>query len=351
VVFTPLNEIEQDLSLNRTSWKWFSLYAQPKQNKVSVIFKDAADAIQTITDGEQSVMSWVGNLVSLDYAKMYKLNATAPFVEKLVGEPTNPADVDITLEKGWNWIGYPCQSSNTLDAAFASVAEEGDMVKNQTSFAIYTEGAWVGTLASMQPGDGYMYNYSLDKKTFNFPTPAISGRRNAARRANAQSPALNASFKDNMTMIAVVMNGDELVEDAEISVYAGAELRGLSTAAISNGKHFLTIGGENTEVLTYVVKTAEGEYQLQQADIFQKDAMKGSMAQPYVLQLAETTAIDMAHAGMAVKSTILIDGSGSTIGSSQKLYTKDDLKKFPAGVYFQQVTFQNGQTFVQKMTR
>ena len=351
VMFTPLNEIEQDLSLNRTSWKWFSLYAQPKQNKVSVIFKDAADAIQTITDGEQSVMSWVGNLVSLDYAKMYKLNATAPFVEKLVGEPTNPADVDITLEKGWNWIGYPCQSSNTLDAAFASVAEEGDMVKNQTSFAIYTEGAWVGTLASMQPGDGYMYNYSLDKKTFNFPTPAISGRRNAARRANAQSPALNASFKDNMTMIAVVMNGDELVEDAEISVYAGAELRGLSTAAISNGKHFLTIGGENTEVLTYVVKTAEGEYQLQQADIFQKDAMKGSMAQPYVLQLAETTAIDMAHAGMAVKSTILIDGSGRTIGSSQKLYTKDDLKKFPAGVYFQQVTFQNGQTFVQKMTR
>jgi hypothetical protein len=75
------------------------------------------------------------------------------------------------------------------------------------------------------------------------------------------------------------------------------------------------------------------------------------MAQPYVLQLAETTAIDMAHNGMTVKSTILIDGSGRTIGSSQKLYTKDDLKKFPAGVYFQQVTFQNGQTFVQKMTR
>lgn len=350
VVFTPQNEIEQDLSLNRTSWKWFSLYAQPKENKVSIIFKDAADAIQTITDGVESVMSWVGNLESLDYAKMYKLNATAPFVEKLVGKPTNPADVDITLNKGWNWIGYPCQSSNTLNAAFASVAEEGDMVKNQSSFAIYTEGEWVGSLTSMQPGDGYMYNYSLDKKTFNFPTPAISGRKNAARRANALSD-LNASFKDNMTMIAVVMDGDELVENAEVSVYAGTELRGQSTAAISNGKHFITIGGENADVLTYVVKTAEGEYQLQQADIFQKDAMKGSMAQPYVLQLAETTAIDMAHAGMAVKSAMLIDGSGRMVGTSQKLYTKDDLKQFPAGVYFQQVTFQNGQTFVQKMTR
>ena len=152
-------------------------------------------------------------------------------------------------------------------------------------------------------------------------------------------------------MIAVVMDGDELVENAEVSVYAGTELRGQSTAAISNGKHFITIGGENADVLTYVVKTAEGEYQLQQADIFQKDAMEGSMAQPYVLQLAETTAIDMAHAGMAVKSAMLIDGSGRMVGTSQKLYTKDDLKQFPAGVYFQQVTFQNGQTFVQKMTR
>ena len=347
VVFVPLNEIEQDLSLERAGWKWFSLYAQPKDNKPSVVFKDVKDAIQTLTDGTNTLIKWNGGLTTFSYDKMYKLNATSAFVETMVGEPTVAANIDITLNSGWNWIGYPCQAANSLNAAFASAEpQDGDIVKNQTAFAIYTEGEWVGSLTSVQPGDGYMYNNTAAKKTFHFPKPAVSGKRAASF---TQTLPLNA--KENMTMIAVVMNGDEVIENAEVSVFAGTELCGLSTEAVMDGKHFITIGGEGGEMLTYVVKTAEGEYQLQQADIFQKDVMKGSMAQPYVLQLAETNAIDMALAGMNIKSIQLIDGSGRTIGTSQKLYTKDDLKQLPAGVYFQQVTFKNGQVRVQKMTR
>ena len=41
------------------------------------------------------------------------------------------------------------------------------------------------------------------------------------------------------------MNGDEIVENAEVSVFAGAELCGLTTKAVKDGKHFLTIGGED----------------------------------------------------------------------------------------------------------
>ena len=348
VVFVPLNEIEQDLSLDRAGWKWFSLYAQPKDNKPSVVFKVVKDAIHTLTDGTNTLIKWNGGLTSFAYNKMYKLNATSAFVETMVGEPTVAADVDITLNSGWNWIGYPCQAANSLNAAFASAEpQDGDIVKNQTAFAIYTEGEWVGSLTSVQPGDGYMYSNTAAKKTFNFPKPVVSGKRSANITSNLS--LLTSNFKDNMTMIAVVMNGDEIVENAEVSVFAGAELCGLSTATV-NGKHFLTIGGEGAEQLTYVVKTAEGEYLLQQSDIFQKDVMKGSMAQPYVLQLAETTAIDMAQMSN-IKSIQLIDASGRTIGTSEKLYTKDDLKRLPAGVYFQQVTLKNGQTRVQKMTR
>jgi hypothetical protein len=59
----------------------------------------------------------------------------------------------------------------------------------------------------------------------------------------------------------------------------------------------------------------------------------------------------MAQLSPAIKSIQLIDGSGRTIATSEKLYTKDDLKHLPAGVYFQLVTLKNGQTRVQKMTR
>jgi hypothetical protein len=203
----------------------------------------------------------------------------------------------------------------------------------------------------MQPGDGYMYSNNGEQKKFFFPKPALSGRKNAQRALNNQINLSNLNFKDNMTMVAVVMRGDEVIEDAEVSVYAGTDLRGYSAGALRNDRHFITIGGEDAEMLTYVVRTAEGEYQLQQADIFQADAMKGSMAQPYVLQLSESTGIDMALKGIAIKSVQLIDNGGRVISNGQKLYTENDLKRLPAGVYYQQVTFANGQTRVQKLMK
>ena len=354
VVFTPLNEIEQDLSLDRSEWKWFSFYAQPKTNDMSVIFKDAKGVILCVTDGNSSVVNWQGVLDPISFDKMYKLKATEPYEEYLVGEPAEASNVEIKLNKGWTWIGYPCQASNSLDAAFASAEpQEGDMVKNQSGFSIYTGGGWYGLLNAMQPGDGYMYNNTASaEKTFKFPKPAISGRRNAPARVNKAETTRETTMRDNMTMIAVVMNGEEMIENAEVSVYAGTELRGMSEAPVKDGRHFITIGGEDAEMLTFVVKTAEQEYMLQQTDLFMADAMRGTMAEPYVLQLAQTTGIDLAGNGVDIKHVQLIDGSGRVVNSStQKLFTKDDLKRMPAGVYYQQVTYANGQTRVQKLMR
>ena len=350
VIFSPKNEIEQDLSMDKAGWKWFSLYAEPADATPSVIFADAKDAITTLTNGLNTVINWKGNMALNNFATMYKLKAVKAYEENFIGTPADPDSIKIQLKKnGWSWIGYPVQASNSVSAAFAEAEPvEGDIVKSQSAFAVYTDGEWMGNLTAMVPGEGYLYkSEATADKTFHFPKPAVSGKRSAS---NLQAPGLTLHAMDNMTMIAVVMDGDELVENAEVSVYAGTDLRGLSTATIS-GKHFITIGGEGAEMLTYVVKTADGEYMLQQNDVFQKDVMKGSMAQPYVLQLAETTAIDMAQLSSDIKSIQLIDGSGRTIATSEKLYTKDDLKHLPAGVYFQLVTLKNGQTRVQKMTR
>ncbi len=75
------------------------------------------------------------------------------------------------------------------------------------------------------------------------------------------------------------------------------------------------------DMLTFVVKCAEGEFFLTQTEQFKANANKGTVAAPYVLQLDESTSIANALKGM------------------------------PAGVYFQQVFFDNGQSRVMKMTR
>ena len=296
VVFTPLNEIEQDLSHDRASWKWFSLYAQPKVNSVSGVFKDAQDAITVITSGEQSVMYWLGDLTSFTYDRMYKLQAIEAYDETLVGEPTDPTQIPITLKaNGWTWIGYPAQATNSLDAAFAGAEPlDGDMIKNQSSFALYTEGEWLGTLRTMTPGDGYMYNSgATSDKVFTFPKPAANGRINAPMIADENS--LIQTHPDNMTMIAVVMDGMDVVEDAQISVYAGGELRGYSAKDIRDGIHFLTIGGEagQEETLTFLVGLSDGRIvSVPLWFTFVADGHYGSMDEAVILQIGGTQGLD-----------------------------------------------------------
>jgi hypothetical protein len=227
----------------------------------------------------------------------------------------------------------------------------------------------MGTLTAMQPGEGYMYNSNAaDTKTFKFPKPTVSGA-SLSRAARAASLPGVARYKDNMTMIAVVMNGDEVVENAQVSVYANGELRAFSGEAIRVNQceseanntdrvnpcqsvaHFLTIGGEDADMLTFVVETEDGEFMLSQTDVFAANALRGTLAKPVVLQLAEATGIDMAVNGVDIKSIQLFDASGRLVANGSKLYTKADLKQLPAGVYYQQVTYQNGQSRVQKLMR
>ncbi len=313
VVFTPLNEIEQDLSHDRASWKWFSLYAEPKENTISAVFKDALDAIGVVTNGEQSVMDWYGTLTSFSYDEMYKLEAKEPYEQRFVGSPTDPTEIDITLKaNGWTWIGYPAQATNSLDAAFAGAEPlDGDMVKNQSKFALYTEGEWLGTLTTLQPGDGYMYssNASADK-VFRFPKPVVVGR-NIAPRKVAGEETETMLFKDNMTMLAVVMSGATVVEDAQVSVFANGERRGSSTQALRDGIHFLTVGGEagDKEPLTFIITLENGHTAAIPSDLFfEADAHYGSMLQPVIIRLDSPTALDNTGAETTQPQKVLYRG-------------------------------------------
>ena len=152
-----------------------------------------------------------------------------------------------------------------------------------------------------------------------------------------------------------------------MSVYCVTELRGLSTGAVRDGRHFLTIGGNAgvADVLTFVITTAAGDFAAtvsaptvaggstaSSTETFQADALRGSMSQPVVLQLGEPTGI--ATMGMGIKSIQLYDGTGRllrTATSPARLYSRDDLRQLPGGVYYQQVTYDNGMTRVQKLTR
>ena len=68
-------------------------------------------------------------------------------------------DIPITLNYRWNWIGYTHNEPLPLEEALSGFTPmEGDVIKSQGSFSTYQDGHWVGTLTTLIPGVGYMYD-------------------------------------------------------------------------------------------------------------------------------------------------------------------------------------------------
>ena len=68
-------------------------------------------------------------------------------------------EITISLDPGWNWIGYP--NAEAMDVATALgdfIPMQGDIIKSQGSGqAVYNNGRWLGRLTYFIPGRGYMY--------------------------------------------------------------------------------------------------------------------------------------------------------------------------------------------------
>ena len=91
----------------------------------------------------------------------------------LEGPAFNPSTVSITINPGWNWIGFPVDSEITLEAALANFEPElGDGIASYGGITEYI-GIWTGDFMTFVPGHGYMYySASATPKTLVFSTGA-----------------------------------------------------------------------------------------------------------------------------------------------------------------------------------
>jgi hypothetical protein len=115
---------------------------------------------------------------------------------------------------------------------------------------------------------------------------------------------------ENMNLIAVVKEGDRVVENAEIKVYVGAEVRAYSPQSI-NECHFLTVQGEGAgSILRFEVKVGDETYEVEQTLHFSGDALVGTLSEPYVLQLDDSnlfSAISLRREGNIFHLSALTD--------------------------------------------
>ena len=278
-------------------WNWYSSYLDIETDNLTDAIGTNGLGIkgQTTADGskifDNSWGIWTGTLV-YNNAKMYMINTTQACELDLSANIVNPQDYTITLNTGWNWIGYPSNQSVEINAALANIPtpQEGDIIKTRNSgHAEYAWGMWVGTLKSMIPGEGYMYrNTSGEAKTFKYNVTNTRGtaEANMTSENNYWTPNV-AEYPYNMTMTAIL--DGENNGNFEIAAFVNGEVRGsarpIYVEQLDSYMFFLTVNGNNVEEMTfkcYDLTTGE-EFDLINRMNYSNDAIVGSVNEPYLL--------------------------------------------------------------------
>ena len=117
---------------------------------------------------------WRGSLSTLDVAQMYMVTVETACEIELEGAPVNPAEHPVIIHNGANWIAFPLSESMTITNAFAGFnVVSGDVVNSKSNgLATYTN-RWRGTLTTLVPGQGYIYNSAATgDRVLIFPTSA-----------------------------------------------------------------------------------------------------------------------------------------------------------------------------------
>ena len=187
---TGLDVVTQTINLVQ-GWNWFSPYVEAESpiallQMLEEALGENAEQIQSSeTYTEYFAGGWWGELddEGITSDQTYWIYATTDCTVELEGTPVNTEDVEITINPGWNWIGFPSAVELDVNEALAGFeAENGDQLQGED---IYTEyyGGWWGELETLIPGEGYWYYSSSNvTKTLVFSTAAK--RKAAVHRVN-----------------------------------------------------------------------------------------------------------------------------------------------------------------------
>jgi hypothetical protein len=316
-------KVEQQVALAK-GWSWVSLNIIPESQDVGDIFSSVQPSV-ALVKGKTSFSvphggGWSGDLQAVEIGKMYKVSMQAARTLVLAGDPVDPQVTPVAISPGWSWVGYTPQVSLPLADALAGLeASEGDIIKGQSKFAIYTSGSWMGSLATLAPGSGYLY-YSTATSTRELRYPSISvaeagasfpaGFRSlpkglpAAPAASTQwTPVGEAQYSGNMTLVAIVKEGDRTLTRSEVGVFVGSECRGAQVST-ADGLLFITVLGDDSPAqLTFkVYDPASGAtVSAAQALAYADDAAYGTVSAPYVISLPAVDAPDTPDATSAAR--------------------------------------------------
>lgn len=279
-------------------WNWWSPYVnmatEQDFNNLKTALGSNASMIKSRNDGFVVYYDnqWYGTLTLLNNSEMYMIDFTVPADLSIVGTLANLPAKTITLNPGWNWIGYPANGNQAINLALANLpALNNDILKTRTALATYsTSDGWVGTLSTLTPGEGYLYKYSGSEPiSFVYESPTKDGIQPKEVAASNHWDVSVGGYDLNASIIGVIEIEGEEQRDAALSVGAFIDDRcvGQTNALYVEGLDrylvFLTYFGTPNDEITFQLYDEDNniEYGLAETTVvFETNSNIGTLEEP-----------------------------------------------------------------------
>lgn len=283
-----------------SGWNWWSTYIDMSTEQDFDKLKNAlgsnASMIKSRTEGFVSYYGgWYGTLNMLTNTEMYMINMNSAQEVAISGPLASLAGNPITLNQGWNWIGYPTNMSQEINAALVNLPALGsDMLKSRNAFATYYPSlGWIGTLTNLSPGTGYMYN-SSNTETVSFVYASPSKMENQPQEVDATNhwEVSVGEYETNATIIGVIdinsveQRDENLIVGAFIGDRCVGQTNAIYVEAIDRYFVFLTYFGNDNDEITFRMFDEANNMEYDESEttvIFEANSMLGTIDNPFII--------------------------------------------------------------------
>lgn len=320
---------DQNMTLSK-GWNWVSSYLTepiPVNRFNRSVNRIVGQFDEAIEDPE---FGMAGGLNAVKMYDGYKIEANYATQMSFSGHILAEQQATVSLNRGWNWIGYPWDAANALSSAIAN-AEEGDFVISQTGFAEYDDGYWEGSLQEFVPGKGYMYRSESSKNIILEPSESVTVpivRKAKSAKMMSGSAVDIHSYPNTMNVTARLSEAGVPLDAEEFVIYAmaGSECRGVSQSVGNN--HYLTVYGDSPIDISFIIENVfTGESYIANETLRFCSDVVGSRKNPYMITIGGTTLVS----GLASDSNISIYSVEGVLLRSNA--GRKDIESLKKGVY------------------
>lgn len=236
---------------------------------------------------------WFGSLsnVGLTNEAGYQISVSGDCQAVMSGAEANPSAHSITLQSGWNWIGYPVTMQQSLSSAISGFTPAAnDLIKGQnTSATYYANYGWFPTSFVMTPGESYMYlSNASGSQTLTYAT----SRGDYEPMEKTERMWMNDvhAHASNLTVLATVfVDGIEQKGDnLELGAFVDGECRGSAVLQYFEPTDrwyaVVTVAGEEGEQMSFAVldrNKREANERTVNRLTYSENAVVGSLDLPY----------------------------------------------------------------------